>query len=97
MEKDLVKFQEMNEKQQDAIKQVILIALNVRSQEEQKYTHEFYRLLVLGNGMGMVLLATFMGAVVHNNGQVSMLKTPLDNVLRRSSRCFGLRTAVGCC
>ena len=72
-----MKFQEMNGQQQDAMKQVMLIALNVRTQEEQKYTHEFYRLLVLGNGMGIVLLATFMGAVVHNNRQVSMLRTPL--------------------
>lgn len=72
-----MKFQEMDEKQKDAIKDVILIALNVRTQEEQKYTHESYRLLVLGNGMGIVLLATFMGAVVPNNGQVTMLKTPL--------------------
>ena len=27
--------------------------------------------------MGIVLLATFMGAVVRNNAQVSMLRTPL--------------------
>jgi len=72
-----MKFKEMNDSQQDAIKEVLLIGLNVRTQDERKYTYEFYRLLALGNGMGIVLLGTFMGAVIDKSGQVSMLRTPL--------------------
>ena len=45
-----MKFKDMDEKQQDAFKNIMLIVLNVKTQEEQKYTHEFLRLLVLANG-----------------------------------------------
>jgi hypothetical protein len=72
-----MKFDQMTPEQQEAFRDAFLTIISVKSQEEQRYTEQFFRLLVLGNGTGVVLLATFMGALVHNNGAVGSLRTPL--------------------
>jgi hypothetical protein len=72
-----MKYDEMNEKQRDALKNMFLTVLNVKSQEEQLYTQQFFRLLVLGNGSGIILLASFMGALVHKSESIHLLKRPL--------------------
>jgi hypothetical protein len=76
-EDEKMKFEEMDEPQQEAFKSLFITALTVRTQEEQQYTQQFYRLLMLGNGTGIALLATFMGALVRNNQQVIQLRTPM--------------------
>ena len=72
-----MKFEEMDKPQQEAFRSLFITALTVRTQEEQQYTQQFYRLLMLGNGTGIALLATFMGALVRNNQQVIQLRTPM--------------------
>jgi hypothetical protein len=72
-----MKFSQMTEEQQDAIRETFLTVISVRSQEEQRYTEQFFLLLVLGNGTGVFLLATFMGALVTTNKAVGSLRVPL--------------------
>jgi hypothetical protein len=72
-----MKFKDMNEYQQEAFRELFLTALTVRTQEEQQYSQQFYRLLMLGNGTGIALLATFIGALVRDNKQVTQLRTPM--------------------
>jgi glucan phosphoethanolaminetransferase (alkaline phosphatase superfamily) len=72
-----MKYQEMSDEQQDAFKGVLLMALTVKTQEEKAYTDQFFRLLMLANGTGIALLATFMGALIRNAEQITQLKTPM--------------------
>jgi len=67
----------MNKDQKDAFKSLILQLVAARKEEESHYVQQFYKLLVLGNGAGIVLLATFMGAVAQNAEFVELLVTPL--------------------
>jgi len=69
-----MKFKEMNDEQQEAFKSFFLMVLTVKTQEEQQYTQQFFRLLMLGNGTGIALLATFMGALVRNDQHITQLK-----------------------
>jgi uncharacterized membrane protein len=72
-----MKFKDMTDYQREAFRELFLTALAVRTTEEQQYTQQFYRLLMLGNGTGIALLATFMGALVSENKQVTQLRTPM--------------------
>jgi hypothetical protein len=72
-----MKFKDLSDYQREAFRELYLTALAVRTTEEQHYTQQFYRLLMLGNGTGIALLATFMGALVKENKQVTQLRTPM--------------------
>jgi len=72
-----MKYKDMSKEQQDAFKGYFLMALTVKTQEEKAYTDQFFRLLMLANGTGIALLATFMGALIRNAQQVVQLKTPM--------------------
>ena len=62
-----MKYKEMSKEQQEAFRSLFLNALSIKSQEEQQYTQQFFRLLVLGNGTGIVLLVSFIGANAGKN------------------------------
>ena len=72
-----MKYKEMSDEQKEAFKGFFLMVLTVKTQEEKAYTDQFFRLLMLGNGTGIALLATFMGALVRNAQQIVQLKTPM--------------------
>lgn len=72
-----MKYKDMTQEQQEAFRGFLLNIVGIKSQEEQQYTQQFYRLLILGNGAGIVLLATFMGAVAGQGAQLAELVTPL--------------------
>lgn len=72
-----MKYSEMSESQKAAYRDILAIIVNVRSQEAQKYTYEGYRLLVIGNGAGIIILATFMGNMVGKVSAISVLMVPL--------------------
>lgn len=57
----------MTKEQQEAYRALLLNIVNIKSQEEQQYTQQFYRLLVLGNGTGVILLSSFIGAIAGKN------------------------------
>lgn len=59
-----MKYKDMTDEQKEAFRGFFLMALTVKTQEEKAYTDQFFRLLMLGNGTGIALLATFMGALV---------------------------------
>jgi hypothetical protein len=72
-----MKYKDMTDEQKEAFRGFLLMALTVKTQEEKAYTDQFFRLLMLGNGTGIALLATFMGALVRNAQQIVQLKTPM--------------------
>jgi len=72
-----MKYKDMTDEQKEAFRGFFLMALTVKTQEEKAYTDQFFRLLMLGNGTGIALLATFMGALVRNAQQIVQLKTPM--------------------
>ena len=72
-----MKYDEMDETQQDAFKGIFLTVLSVKSQEERQYTQQFFRLLLLGNRSGILILTTLMGALVGNKDRVYLLRAPL--------------------
>lgn len=67
----------MSEAQQAAYRNILSTIVSVKSQEEQKYTHEGYRLLVLGNGAGIAILAALMGSLAGSGTEFSLLLAPL--------------------
>lgn len=67
----------MSEAQQAAFRDFLGTVINIKSQEEQKYIHDGYRLLVLGNGAGIAILATFMGSLASHGNKISGLIVPL--------------------
>jgi len=72
-----VKFKEMDKDQKDAYKNILLHMIQIKSQEEQEFGRQFLRLLTLGNGSGILLLSTFMGAISSNSENISALVDPL--------------------
>ncbi len=72
-----MKFQDMTREQQEAFSGLLLNIVSIKSQEEQQFTQQFFRLLILGNGMGIVLLATFMATMSGGSVQLLGLAAPL--------------------
>jgi hypothetical protein len=72
-----MKYKEMSEEQKEAFRQYFIDVLRIKSQEEQQYVQQAYRLLILGNGTGIVLLATFMGALAGKAANFHLLVAPL--------------------
>jgi hypothetical protein len=72
-----MKYNEMSDEQKEAFRGLFLMALTVRTQEEKHYTEQFLRLLMLANGTGIALLASFMGALIRDTQQIAQLKTPM--------------------
>lgn len=72
-----MKFQDMTREQQEAFSGLLLNIVSIKSQEEQQYTRQFFHLLILGNGVGIVLLATLMATMAGDAAQLIGLATPL--------------------
>lgn len=70
-------FKDLDPAQQEAFRELVLRAVDKRIREEMHYTNQVFRLLVFGNGAGVALLATFMGAVAATGNPVGELVTPL--------------------
>jgi hypothetical protein len=69
-----MKYHEMSADQKDAFKDMLITVLNVKSQEEQQYTQQFFKLLILSNGGAIVLLATFMAALVQLKERLHLVR-----------------------
>lgn len=76
-----MKYKDMDDKQQKAFCGLLLNVVSIKSQEEQQYTQQFFRLLIIANGAGIALLTTFMGAVAGNDSQLAELVSPLITFL----------------
>jgi hypothetical protein len=72
-----MKYSDMSEAQKAAFRDILGTIINIKSQEEQKYIHDGYRLLVLGNGAGIAILAAFMGSLASHGNKISGLIIPL--------------------
>ncbi len=72
-----MKYSKMSEAQQAAYRDILGTIVNIKSQEEQKYTHDAFRLLVLGNAAGIAILAVFMGNLASKGDDFGALIVPL--------------------
>ena len=72
-----MKFKELDSEQKTAFTQFFCNIQNIKTQEEQNIVNQFYRLLIVGNGAGILLLSTFMGALTANGRPIAQLLSPL--------------------
>lgn len=73
----MTKFRELDADQKAIVKEMLLRAIDRRVKEDMEYTSQVYRLLVLGNGAGIALLASFMGVVAGRGHSIDALVSPL--------------------
>ena len=59
-----MKFSQLNDPQQRAIQAALETLLSTKAQEEHQLSMSGYRLLILGNGAGVTLLAAFLSSIV---------------------------------
>ncbi|MBT5305468.1 MAG: hypothetical protein HOL31_10350 [Candidatus Scalindua sp.] len=67
----------MNDDQKEAFREYYMLVLQTRITSMQRYSDQVLRFLLLGNGAGILLLATFMGNLAGNNKDFSMMVNPL--------------------
>lgn len=72
-----MKFSDLSDRHADAIASLYLKIAEIKAAESQELARAGLRLLVLGNGAGILLLATFMGVIVQKGEPLSDLVTPL--------------------
>ena len=72
-----MKYQDMDVSQKDAFRELCMLFVERRIREDVEFTNQFFRLLVLGNGAGIAILATFMGAIAGKGHTVALLVAPL--------------------
>lgn len=73
----MTKFKEFDNNQKSAFKELLFIIIERRIKEEIEYTSHVFKFLVLGNGTGIALLATFMGGIAATGNPISELVSPL--------------------
>jgi hypothetical protein len=73
----MTKFRELDSDQKAMAKEMLMRAIDRRVKEDIEYTNHVYRLLVLGNGAGIVLLASFIGVIAGKGQSVTELVPPL--------------------
>lgn len=73
----VTKHDELTDEQRATVRELLAAATSRRIQDETTYTNQVFRLLILGNGAGIALLATFMGAVAAAGNPIGDLAGPL--------------------
>jgi hypothetical protein len=73
----MTRFHDLDTDQKGAVKELLLRAIDRRVREEIDYTSQVNRLLLLGNGAGVAILVTFMGAVASNGNPLADFAAPL--------------------
>lgn len=73
----MTKFREFDEDQRVVFKELLLRGIDRRIKEDMEYTGHVFRFLVLGNGAGIALLASFMGVVAGRGHPLDALVSPL--------------------
>lgn len=73
----MTKFQDFDDNQKGALKDLLLIAIERKIKEEIELTNQIFKLLILGNGAGIALLAAFIGAIAATGHPISELVSPL--------------------
>ena len=59
-----MKFSQLNDPQQRAVQAALETLLSTKAQEDHQLSMSGYRLLIIGNGAGVTLLAAFMSSIV---------------------------------
>jgi len=72
-----MKYSELPERNAAAIAAFYLKVAEIKANESQEISRAGLKLLVLGNGAGVLILATFMGVIVQEGDSLSDLITPL--------------------
>ena len=73
----MTKYKDFDDDQKSAVKELLFIGIERRIKEEGEYTNQVFKLLILGNGAGIALLSTFMGAIAASGNPISELVSPL--------------------
>lgn len=73
----MTRFNDLDADQKIAFKELLLRGIDRRIREDIEYTNHVYRLLILGNGAGIALLAPFLGAVAARGNPLGDLVSPL--------------------
>lgn len=72
-----MKFSELPERRANAIASLFLKVAEIKSAESQEISRAGLQLLVIGNGAGILVLATFMGVIVQKGDSLSDLISSL--------------------
>lgn len=72
-----MKFSELPERRANSIASFFLKVAEIKSAESQEISRAGLQLLVIGNGAGILVLATFMGVIVQKGDSLSDLISPL--------------------
>lgn len=73
----MTKFNEFDESQKEVLKEFLILELGNKIKDDREYIGHIFRFLIYGNGSGIILLATFMGAIAANGHPISQLVSPL--------------------
>lgn len=73
----MTKFSQLHADQKDAMTQFLAIGLGRLINDQMEHTNQAHKLLVLGNGAGIALLASFMGVILSNKQPIDDLVAPL--------------------
>lgn len=76
-----MKYKEMTTEQQDAFRQLFTDIVGIKYSDELRYTQYFFRIFVLANSAGILLLSTFMGALAGTGKDYSVLLSPLTKFI----------------
>lgn len=73
----MTKFREFDDDQRTVFKELLFRGIDRRIKEDMEYTSHVFKFLVLGNGAGIALLASFMGVVAGRGNPLDALISPL--------------------
>jgi len=76
-----MKFSQLAERNAQAIADFFIKVAEIKAAQSQQLAQDGLRLLVLGNGAGVAILATFLGIIVERGEPVDDLLAPLISFL----------------
>lgn len=72
-----MKFSQLSDQQAHALSQFYMLIVQTTVNDSQEYVRHGSRQLALGNGAGVLILTTFMAAIVQKGDSLSYLLVPL--------------------
>ena len=72
-----MKFSQLDARNAEAIAGFYIKIAEITAAQSQQLAQDGLRLLVLGNGAGVAILATFLGGIIQNGKPVDDLLVPL--------------------
>ncbi|MGZ0018734.1 hypothetical protein [Nitrosomonas sp. wSCUT-2] len=73
----MTKFNEFDDQKKEILKEIMILELENKVKDDREYIGHIMRFLIISNGSGIILLATFMGAIAASGHPISQLVSPL--------------------